>query len=67
MTEQTDTDIHIGAKRLKEILGNCSDMTVWRLERDPDNGFPDPLRINGRRLWSLTKIREYLASKREAA
>ena len=65
--QEQDVDVHIVAKRTKQILGDICDMTLWRLVNDPDNGFPDPIKINGRRYWNLNEIREWLASKRKAA
>ena len=62
-----EQDKLIGAKRLREILDNCSDMHLWRQEHNPHNDFPDPMRINRRRYWYLHEIREWLASKRKAA
>jgi predicted DNA-binding transcriptional regulator AlpA len=57
--------------RLVRSRYNCSDMSLWRWQRDPDLGFPEPLRINGRRLWKLADLeaweRRRAASVREAA
>jgi hypothetical protein len=38
----------IPRKVAKQRLGGVSDMTIWRLEQDPDAGFPLPVVINGR-------------------
>ena len=47
-----------------------SDMTLFRWLKDPKLGFPQPIRINGRRYWRLTDLQAFearQASKQEAA
>ncbi|SOR30303.1 Prophage CP4-57 regulatory [Methylorubrum extorquens] len=47
-----------------------SDMTVFRWLADAKLGFPQPLRINGRRYWRIADLQAFEArqsSKREAA
>lgn len=36
-----------------------SDMSLYRWEKDPESRFPKPVRINGRRFWSLEALLEY--------
>lgn len=33
-----------------------SHVTIWRWTRDPDLGFPAPLRINGYKYWRLADL-----------
>ncbi|WFS06254.1 DNA-binding protein [Methylobacterium sp. 391_Methyba4] len=47
-----------------------SDQTLWRWEKDAKLGFPQPLRINGRRYWRVAELQAFeirQATKREAA
>lgn len=47
-----------------------SDMTIFRWLADPKLGFPQPIRINGRRYWRLADLQAFearQASKKEAA
>jgi predicted DNA-binding transcriptional regulator AlpA len=55
-------DVLLPARRVRERLGNRSDMWLWRqLKFDPQ--FPRPLIINGRRYWWLSALRSYEQSK----
>jgi predicted DNA-binding transcriptional regulator AlpA len=45
-------------------------MTIFRWLADPKLGFPQPIRINGRRYWRLADLQAFearQASKKEAA
>ena len=47
-----------------------SDMTIFRWLADPKLGFPQPIRINGRRYWRLADLQAFenrQALKKEAA
>jgi predicted DNA-binding transcriptional regulator AlpA len=46
-----------------------SDMTIFRWLADPGLGFPQPIRINGRRYWRLADLQAFEArqAKTEAA
>ncbi|WP_267424887.1 DNA-binding protein [Methylobacterium sp. GC_Met_2] len=47
-----------------------SDMTIFRWLKDSCLGFPQPIRINGRRYWRLADLQAFenrQASKKEAA
>lgn len=46
-----------------------SDMTIFRWLADPKLGFPQPIRINGRRYWRLADLQAFEArqAEREAA
>ncbi|WP_419828926.1 helix-turn-helix transcriptional regulator [Methylobacterium sp.] len=46
-----------------------SDMTIFRWLADPKLGFPQPIRINGRRYWRLAELQAFEArqASKEAA
>jgi predicted DNA-binding transcriptional regulator AlpA len=46
-----------------------SDMTIFRWLADPKLGFPQPIRINGRRYWRLADLQAFEArqASKEAA
>ena len=46
-----------------------SDMTIFRWLADPTLGFPQPIRINGRRYWRLADLQAFEARQadKEAA
>ncbi|OXE42989.1 transcriptional regulator [Methylobacterium radiotolerans] len=46
-----------------------SDMTIFRWLADPRLGFPQPIRINGRRYWRLADLQAFEArqASKEAA
>ena len=55
-------DVLITSAAVREKLGNCSDMTIWRkLKNDPD--FPRPKVMGGRRFWWQSDILAYIASQ----
>lgn len=41
-----------------------SRMTLWRIEQNPDLNFPKPARINGRKLWPMAEIENWLEEAR---
>jgi predicted DNA-binding transcriptional regulator AlpA len=40
-----------------------SEMTVWRWDRQPDLGFPPPIRINGRKYRRFSKLLAWEATR----
>jgi predicted DNA-binding transcriptional regulator AlpA len=56
----------IVTKQLRKILGECSDMHVWRLLKNKPLAFPKPFKINDRNYWRLGAVREWIRG-REAA
>lgn len=42
--------------QLRTWLGDISEMTLWRYERDPELGFPKPIRIKRRKYWRCSDI-----------
>jgi len=53
----------ISGRQLRQLLGNCSGMHIWRLlnkhELQP-LAFPIPTKINGRNYWRLGEIRQWI-------
>jgi predicted DNA-binding transcriptional regulator AlpA len=58
----------ITARQLRDLLGGCSEMHIWRLlnkrELQP-LAFPKPIKINGRNYFRLRAIRRWI-EKQEA-
>jgi hypothetical protein len=53
----------IPRKTVKERLGNCSDMTIWRREQDPQARFPVPIVISGRCYYDEDEFSAWLSSR----
>ncbi len=53
----------ITAKKLKERVGNISDMTVWRWTHDERLRFPQPIHIQRRRYWREEEVEAWLAER----
>jgi hypothetical protein len=47
----------------KERHGGASDMLIWRLEQNPESGFPRPVLINGRCFYEENEFSAWLASR----
>ena len=68
-----DDEALIGIRPLRQLLGDCSEMHVWRLLNVyTDLRFPHPIKINGRNYWRRREIVAWIAaqanrSRREAA
>jgi predicted DNA-binding transcriptional regulator AlpA len=59
----------ITGKQLREFLGCCSEMHIWRLLNEKKYqalAFPKPVKINYRNYWRLGAVREWIR-EREAA
>lgn len=56
---------YLTARQVRARFGNVSDMSIWRWTRDPKLGFPQPIRINRRRLFKEADIAAFEA--RQAA
>jgi predicted DNA-binding transcriptional regulator AlpA len=59
----------IPGKQLRELLGCCSEMHIWRLLNEEKNQalkFPKPVKINARNYWRLGAVRQWIRD-REAA
>jgi predicted DNA-binding transcriptional regulator AlpA len=56
----------ITGKRLRKLLGDCSEMHVWRLlnnEKYQVLAFPKPIKINDRNYWRLGAIRQWICER----
>jgi predicted DNA-binding transcriptional regulator AlpA len=53
----------ITGRQLRQLLGNCSEMHIWRLlnrEKLRALAFPKPIKINDRNYWRLGAIRRWI-------
>ena len=53
----------ITGKQLREFLGCCSEMHIWRLlnkEKYQPLAFPKPIKINDRNYWRLGGVRKWI-------
>ena len=48
--------VFLNAAQVRRRYGGISEMALWRWLRDEDLGFPQPIRINGRRLWEARRL-----------
>jgi predicted DNA-binding transcriptional regulator AlpA len=56
----------ITSKPLRELLGRCSEMHIWRLLNDEKNqalAFPRPFKINDRNYWRLGTVRQWIRER----
>jgi predicted DNA-binding transcriptional regulator AlpA len=60
----------ITGKQLRELLGCCSEMHIWRLLNEEKNkalGFPKPVKVNDRNYWRLGAVREWICAREVAS
>ena len=55
----------IGANALRILLGDVSDMTVWRWLKNPELGFPRPVYIARRRYWKEAEVLAWIEAQSE--
>ena len=56
----------IKSNQLRHLLGDCSDMHVWRLlneEKYQPLAFPKPIKINDRNYWRLGAVRQWIRDR----
>jgi predicted DNA-binding transcriptional regulator AlpA len=56
----------ITGKQLRQMLGNCSEMHIWRLLNKQELqplAFPTPTKINSRNYWRLGEIRRWISDQ----
>lgn len=58
MDTTTHTTVYLTGPQVKHRY-QCSYQTIWRWTRDPDLGFPQPLKINGRNRFALNEIEAF--------
>lgn len=49
-------DVFLASRQVRARYGDSSDMWLWRRLHDDDSGFPQPLKIHGRRFWKLSDL-----------
>jgi predicted DNA-binding transcriptional regulator AlpA len=60
---QASDECLITGRQLRQLLGNCSEMHIWRLlnrENLRPLAFPKPIKINGRNYWRLGTIGRWI-------
>jgi predicted DNA-binding transcriptional regulator AlpA len=60
---QASDESLISGRQLRQLLGNCSEMHIWRLLNKQELqplAFPRPIKINGRNYWRLGAIRGWI-------
>lgn len=55
-TDDNGGSVYLPAQKVRARYGGISDMSLWRWLKDPRTGFPQPIRINGRRFWSVADL-----------
>jgi predicted DNA-binding transcriptional regulator AlpA len=61
---QQSPDDLINSAVVRRMIGNISDMTLWRWSHNPDLDFPEPdVVINGRKFWYQSTIERWRADR----
>lgn len=55
------------APAARAYVGGISAMSEWRNERDPDLGWPVPIRINRRKFYRVSELDAFLSRHQVAA
>lgn len=50
----------IGARQVRELVGNISEMTLWRWMQNERLAFPKPIVIQRRRYWRKEEVTAWL-------
>lgn len=58
-------DPMLTSAQVREICGQCSDMTLWRHVKHSD--FPKPVYVNRRRYWRADDVRAWWKARSEEA
>jgi predicted DNA-binding transcriptional regulator AlpA len=53
-------------KAVQEFLGGVSQMSIWRWRNNPAMHFPEPIKINGRKLYKRAEIEAWMERQRSA-
>jgi predicted DNA-binding transcriptional regulator AlpA len=59
MDSESDDEAMIGSKKVNDRYGNKARLTLYRWMKDPDLGFPKPVKIRGRHFWKLGQLRQW--------
>jgi predicted DNA-binding transcriptional regulator AlpA len=63
---QPSDETLITSKQLRELMGRCSEMHIWRLLNDEKYqalAFPKPIKINDRNYWRLGAVRQWIRDR----
>jgi predicted DNA-binding transcriptional regulator AlpA len=66
MQSQPSDETIITSKQLRELMGHCSEMHIWRLLNDEKYhglAFPKPIKINDRNYWRLGAVRQWIRDR----
>ena len=55
------------SRAVKVRYGCICDMTLWRWQRSPKVGFPEPIVINGRKYWRASDLDAFDGRQAEAS
>jgi predicted DNA-binding transcriptional regulator AlpA len=58
-----DLITYLTAAQVRARFGGISDMALWRWLHDDELGFPQPLRIQGRRFWKAADLTAWECSR----
>ncbi len=61
-----DSDCYLPARKVREVCGGVSDMTLYRWLKRDDLDFPRPVYICRRRYWLRDRIEAWLARQEDA-
>jgi predicted DNA-binding transcriptional regulator AlpA len=59
-----ERECFLPAAQVKHRYG-VTDMSLWRWLKDESLGFPQPMRIKGRRVWRLADLRAWEDARAE--
>lgn len=65
-TASHHSERYIPPAAVRDLCGGISDMTLWRWLRNPELGFPKPIKVMSRRFWREADVLSWLASRSEA-
>ena len=55
-TKMQEQEVFLTSRQVRERYGNVSEMWLIRREKDKASGFPNPVRIRGRKFWKLSEL-----------
>jgi predicted DNA-binding transcriptional regulator AlpA len=62
----TKTKVYLTGPQVKQRY-QCSYQTIWRWMKNPEMGFPEPLKINNRNRFDLEEIEAFERKQKTAA
>ena len=61
---ELDRERLLSAVATRRLLGDVSDMSLWRWQRDESLGFPAPVVIAKRRYWRIGDLLDFIDRRR---